>query len=52
MGKLLAAIGVDGCRAGWIAALAHEDEANGPLRTELRLVRRQDGGFCVARRGM
>jgi hypothetical protein len=23
MGKLLAAIGVDGCRAGWIAALAH-----------------------------
>ncbi len=46
MGKWLAAIGVDGCRAGWIAALAHKDEADGRLRTELRLVRRQDGGFA------
>lgn len=45
-GKRLAAIGVDGCRAGWIAALAHVDDADGHVRTELRLVRRQDGGFA------
>jgi predicted RNase H-like nuclease len=46
MGKRLAAIGVDGCRAGWIAALARADDADGRVRTELRLVRQQDGGFA------
>ena len=39
------AIGVDGCRAGWVAALAHAD-AGGRAQTELRLVRRHDGGFA------
>jgi len=46
MGKRFTAIGVDGCRAGWIAALAHEDEADGSLRTELRLLRLHDGAFA------
>jgi predicted RNase H-like nuclease len=37
-------IGVDGCRVGWVAAFARIGGAG--LRTELRLIRRQDGGFA------
>ena len=39
------AISVDGCRAGWVAALAREDIADGRVRTELRLIGHEDGGF-------
>jgi threonine dehydratase len=40
------AIGVDGCRVGWIAALAYSAPASDSLRTELRLLRQEDGGFA------
>jgi predicted RNase H-like nuclease len=40
------AIGVDGCRVGWIAALAYGTTAGDSLRTELRLLRREDGGLA------
>jgi predicted RNase H-like nuclease len=33
-----------GCRAGWIAVLARQDDPDGRVRTGLRLVRQQDGG--------
>jgi predicted RNase H-like nuclease len=44
-GERLVAIGVDGCSVGWIAALAYEDQVAGRVRTELHLVRGEDGGF-------
>jgi threonine dehydratase len=40
------AVGVDGCRVGWIAALAYSSTANAPLWTELRLLRQEDGGLA------
>lgn len=43
----LAAIGVDGCRAGWIAARGYEDEQGTLVRTELRLLRADEGGLGV-----
>jgi threonine dehydratase len=45
-GERPVAIGVDGCRVGWIAALAYGATAGGWSRTELRLLRREDGGFA------
>ena len=40
------AIGVDGCRAGWIAAFAYSSDMAGSSRTELRLLRQDDGGLA------
>lgn len=39
MGERLGTIGIDGCRAGWIAVLARQDDPDGRVRTGLRLVR-------------
>jgi predicted RNase H-like nuclease len=40
------AIGIDGCRAGWIAALAYSATDDGLFRTELQLVRQENGGLA------
>jgi predicted RNase H-like nuclease len=45
-GRAPTAVGLDGCRAGWIAALAWAKAPGGSVRTELRLIREGDGGFA------
>ena len=41
----LAAVGVDGCRAGWVAVRGYEDAGGALVRTEPELLRAQDGGL-------
>jgi predicted RNase H-like nuclease len=41
----LAAVGVDGCRAGWVAVRGYEDAAGALVRTEPQLLRAAEGGL-------
>src|SRR4051812_19731480 len=40
------AIGVDGCRVGWVLALAHQNSVGHITRTQLLLIRDDEGGFA------